>query len=95
MIHVTCDLSSALEICIDDDALYKSTYTLLYFTKWLQRLAIVVVVRSCLDRVQLVSVLSGLVVSGCERVSVHQTGSISLSSYVNLDWRNRILLKLI
>jgi len=32
---MTSDLSSALEVCIDDDALYKSTYILLmvhYFT---------------------------------------------------------------
>ena len=29
---LTSDLSSALEVCIDDDARYKSTYTLLYFT---------------------------------------------------------------
>jgi len=28
---MTSDLSSALEV-LDDDALYKSTYTLLYFT---------------------------------------------------------------
>jgi len=27
--HMRSDLSSALEVCIDDDALYKSTYTLL------------------------------------------------------------------
>ena len=29
---MTSNLSSALEVCIDDDVLYKSTYTLLYFT---------------------------------------------------------------
>ena len=30
MIKLTSDLSSALEVCIDDDTLHKSTFTLLY-----------------------------------------------------------------
>jgi len=29
---MTSDLSSALEVCIDDDALYKLTYISFYFT---------------------------------------------------------------